>query len=208
MKKRFHIEICQNALGNIFSAKALNIIIAANISQDGLRGQIGHPEFHFDNSEIELGIAYIEAQHQIIWDTIRYRNNVQTSWVAFGRLIHAAQDFYAHTNYIPLWADHFEPNDLPIPEHVDPIQAEILSHPELRSGKVYFWDWLAFIPGLHNLAKSILPPDSHTHMNLDSPDQGPFFQYAFEAANKRTILEYQKSTKMLDPTGLPLFLDQ
>ena len=64
--KHYHIEICQRALGNFFSPRALRKIISANVAQDGLLGQIGHPEFHFDDNAIDLGYAYIEKQRQII----------------------------------------------------------------------------------------------------------------------------------------------
>lgn len=70
---------------------------------------------------------------------------------------------------------------------LDPI---FLNHPKLASGKIYLWDWLAFLPGLYKLATRILPKDSHTHMNLDHPGRGPLFPYAIEAAIQRTIHEF------------------
>ena len=214
MLKSYHGEICRRALGSIFSSRALDVIIAANLAQDGLRGQIGHPEFHFDDNSFQAGSVYIEEQRQIILDTLNpgkgyllssSRSGTIPAWEAFGRLTHAGQDFYAHSNYIKLWVNIHHPTKLPPLDEVTALQSEILNHPDLRSGKVYLWDWVAFIPGLHGLARRILPRDSHTHMNLDSPKSGQLFPYALEAAVKRTIFEYEQITKGLDPTSLARF---
>lgn len=189
MLKKYHNEICRSTLENKFSARALRIVIKSNLAQDSLSGQVGHPEFHFDNNEFKAGYAYLESQRQIIWDTIKTQGDPKHAWKAFGRLIHTTQDFYAHTNYIQLWAGTYTPDQLPPISRVEPLKSDILNHPDLRSGQVYLWDWLAFVPGFYQLAHRILPVDSHTHMNLDSPNQGPLFYYAFEAARKRTLYE-------------------
>lgn len=214
MLKPFHIEICQRALGSTFHPEALKIVQAANLAQDHLCGQIGHPEYHFDDNSFNLSYDYMDQQRQIVLDTFLSRNensssiirkDITPAWKAFGRLTHVAQDFYAHSNYIHLWVGTYGSNELPSPEEVEALQPGILHHSELRSGKVYMWDWLAFVPGLHGLAYRILPPDSHTHMNLDSPNQGPLFSYAVEAGVKRTIFEYDQIAKRLDPTNLSRF---
>lgn len=205
MLKAYHIEICKRALKDTISPAALNIIIAANLAQDGLRGLVGHPEYHFDNNAIEAGCAYIEVQRQIIWDTMNTLSEIKFAWEAFGRLTHAAQDFYAHSNYISLWIRAHHKTELPPPEKVKALQYEILNHPDLCSGKVYLWDWLAFVPGMHGLAQRLLPFNSHTHINLNSPKQGSMFPYAFEAALKRTIIENEQITREFEKTKLLRF---
>ena len=189
MLKKYHIDICKRTLESSISDKALKAIIKANIAQDCLRGQFGHPEFHFDNNAFDSVYSYIKSQRQIIWNSIALLNDPEPAWKAFGKLTHATQDFYAHSNYIRLWVDMHKTNNLPPIAAVEPLRSEIINHPDLRSGQVHLWDWLVYIPGFHWIAPRILPPDSHTHMNLDSPSQGQLFHYAFEAASKRTRIE-------------------
>jgi hypothetical protein len=208
MLQNYHQQICQNALGKAFSPKALSCIITANLKQDHIRYQFGHPEFHFDDNAFEAGNAYIEAQRQVVLDTLIAENDPTFAWQAFGRLTHAAQDFYAHSNYVQLWVDTHSNGDLPAPSLVGALDPNILQHPELKSGNIYLWDWLAVVPGLYSLAYRLLPEDSHTHMNLDSPKQGKLFPHAFEAAVKRTRYEYDQLAIRLSPRKLACFNDR
>jgi hypothetical protein len=192
MLQNYHRQICHQALESFFSLRALNIIITANLGQDALRNQFGHPEFHFDDNAFRAGNDYIAAQRQTVLDTLQSGVDADPAWQAFGRLIHAAQDFYAHSNYIQLWADAYPVGELPEPAQIGALDPEILQHPRLQSGKVYLWDWLAFIPGCYYLAYRLLPDDSHTHMNLDHPGRGPLFPYALAAAEKRTQYEFER----------------
>ena len=191
MLTQYHEQICQRALSSVFSPGALEIIIEANISQDKLRGQIGHPEFHFDDNAFEAGHAYIEEQQQIVLDILNSGDNPSPAWQAFGRLTHAAQDYYAHSNYLHLWAVQFPEGELPPPPQVEALIPEISNQTEIRSGRIYFWEVLAFIPALRPLTRKILPHDSHANMNLDYPERGPLFPYTIEAAVKRTKHEFE-----------------
>lgn len=208
MFKKYHIEICQRALESIFSSRALEIIIAANIRQDHIRYQVRHPHFHFDANAFEASNNYIEQQRRIVLKTIRTGEEPVLAWEAFGRLSHAVQDFYAHTNYVQLWLDAHSNGDIPLPSQVGALDSQILQHPDLHSGKVYLWDWLAFVPGFYPLALRLTPKDSHTHMNLDHPDRGNLFLYAFEAAIQRTVVEYEQIALQLDINTLVRFTDQ
>lgn len=207
MLKPYHIEICQRALGKIFSPRALDVIIAANVGQDGLRGLIGHPEFHFDSNAFEASYAYMEEQRLIVLEILKSRGEITLAWEAFGRLTHTAQDFYAHSNYVQLWVNAHPKGDMPSPTQVGALDPKILQHPDLHSGNVYFWDWLAFVPGFYALALRLTPEDSHTHMNLDSPKQGSLFPYAFEAAIQRTVFEYEQITDKFDAAEQARFSD-
>jgi hypothetical protein len=191
MDTQYHIEICRRALQDLFSTRALKSIITANLGQDKLRGQFGHPEFHFDHNAFNASYAYMEEQRCIILNTLSKDDEPAPSWYAFGRLVHTWQDFYAHSNYLSLWADSFPEGRIPDPFEVDALNPNILNHPQLKSGKIYLWDYLAYVPGLHKLAMWILPKDSHGHMNLDHPERGQLFPYAVEAAIQRTIHEFE-----------------
>ncbi|MBK7453761.1 MAG: hypothetical protein IPJ46_08610 [Anaerolineales bacterium] len=201
-----HEEMTREALGPHFSAGALEIIIAANRKQDALSGQIGHDEFHFDNNAIEKGLRYINEQRGFVLASL-LSPGVLSAWIAFGRLTHTAQDFYAHTNYVSLWLDQFNGTP-PTPVEIDPVQKSLIQSPSLHSGKIYFpLDVLYFIPFMRNLALKFLPEDSHGKMNLDSPKQGPYFEYARAAALKRTQYEFELLKKILTPEMFAKFTD-
>ncbi len=201
-----HEEMTREALGEHFSPRALEIIIAANRKQDAIRGQIGHDEFHFDNNAIEKGLRYINEQRGFVLASL-LSPGVLSAWIAFGRLTHTAQDFYSHTNYISLWLDQ-HPGTPPTPVEIDPVQKSLLRSPSLHSGKIYMpMDALYFVPFLRKFALKLLPEDSHGKMNLDSPAQGPRFEYARAAAVKRTQHEFDLLKKILPPDLFAKFTD-
>ena len=201
-----HEEMTREALGEHFSPRALEIIIAANRKQDAIRGQIGHDEFHFDNNAIEKGLRYINEQRGFVLASL-LSPGVLSAWIAFGRLTHTAQDFYSHTNYISLWLDQ-HPDTPPTPPEIDPVQKSLLRSPSLHSGKIYLpMDALYFVPFLRKFALKLLPEDSHGKMNLDSPKQGPRFEYARAAAVKRTQHEFYLLKKILPPDLFAKYTD-
>jgi hypothetical protein len=195
-----HAQIMHEALGDIFSPAGLKALIAANLGQDGLRGQFGHDEYHFDNNAFDQGYAYIAEQRQLTLDALQ-RRDIPTALAAFGRLTHTAQDFYAHTNYVDLWLA----SRSSAPE-IDPVDPGMISHPGLHSGKLYYpQEALYFFRPLREFALSILPRDSHAHMNLDSAECGPRFEYAFRAAVSRTRLEFEQVKASLSAAELAAF---
>lgn len=199
-----HKEMTREALEGRVSPRALEIIIAANCKQDALSGQIGHDEFHYDNNAIDEGHRYIIEQRGFVIASL-LSPGVLSAWIAFGRLTHTAQDFYAHTNYITLWMEQNPAS--PSPE-VDPVQKDLIENPGLHSGKLYMpMDWLYFIPFLRKLSLALLPADSHAKMNLDSPAQGAKFAHARAAAVKRTIYEFELLEKILTPEMFAKFTD-
>jgi hypothetical protein len=188
MLQSIHEQIVRRALADRFTPEALQDVIRANVGQDALRGQFGHDEFHFDNNAFEPGRRYIAAQRALVFAALR-AGQAATARSAFGRLTHAAQDFYAHSNYVDLWLGRRPESP---PAAIDALDANLLTSPELRSGKVYYpQEALYFVPGLRALALAILPRDSHAHMNLDSAERGARFEYAFAAAVKRTAWEFE-----------------
>jgi hypothetical protein len=203
-----HVEITRQAIAAEVSPRALATIVRANIAQDGLRYQVFHDHFHFDNNQFENSYAYIEEQRALVHAHLT-RGAAQSAWQAFGRMIHPAQDFYAHTDYIPRWLSRFDGATPPAPEQVDPVFSEILRHPELRSGKLYYpLEVLSFIPPLRKFILPLLPKDSHAHMNHDGHETSAQFDYVFHAAVKRTRLEFEKTVATLSSELILLFVDR
>ncbi len=208
MLTQYHIEIMLNSLGARFSPRAMSAIINANIYQDRISGQFGHDEFHFDNNAFEKSYAYVAEQRALVLSALQI-NDARPAWSAFGRLTHTLQDFYAHSNYITLWLDRFADQAPPSSSEVDPVDLTLIQHPDLRSGKVYYpFEILYFIRRTRNFSLRILPRDSHAWMNLDAPEQGFKFDYAMQAAIKRTVIEYEKTTQGFSDEMCRLFLDK
>jgi hypothetical protein len=207
MLTSYHRAISQEALAERFSQPALAAIIRANLGQDNLRGQIGHQEYHFDNNAFISSQNYIEDQRALIRPALEH-GEVLAAWEAFGRLTHTAQDLYAHSNYVALWLRRFDAQARPAPEQIDSLDSDLLSSPELRSGRLYYpLEALAFVPGLRRLVLPLLPRDSHAWMNLDSPARGAGFAYAYAAAVKRTRHEFDRTVANLPLHLLNLFRD-
>ena len=209
MKRSHHIAITSEALQGRLTPHALQVIIAANVRQDNLDGQFRHPEYHFDNNGLAEGQAYLDGQRDLLVQAVKAGQN-RPARQAFGRLTHAAQDFYAHSNYVALWLARQPVAPSPQPQDIDPLNPAVLSDPELRSGRVYYpWEALSFIPLLAPLARLLLPRDAHAWMNLDSPQRGTHFAYARTAALRRTVYEFQLLASLLNQeelvwfTGLP-----
>jgi hypothetical protein len=207
MLKQIHVEITREALSGRFSPRALAIISAANLRQDALQRQIGHNEYHFDNNAMEASHRYINEQRGFILASLLLPNS-SSAWPAFGRLIHTAQDFYAHTNYVFLWLARYKDSTPPPPLEIEPVEKSLIHSPDLHSGKLYYpLEILCFIPAFRKLAMSILPRDSHAWMNLDSPGHSPQFEYARVAAVKRTQHEFGILEKLLPPEMFGRFTD-
>jgi hypothetical protein len=205
MLTQYHASITRKALSEHFSLRALEVIVAANLGQDNLRGQIGHDEYHFDNNAFEKSYAFIETQRALTISSLQ-DEDVPAAWAAFGRLTHTAQDFYAHTNYVDLWLARFTDQTLPSPSEIDPLIDELVNSPELHSGKLYYpFEALSFVPFLKRFVIPLLPKDSHAWMNLDSPERGKRFEYAIEAALKRTRHEFDQTVAGLSPGQVALF---
>jgi hypothetical protein len=207
MISKYHIEMTREALAPHVSERALEIIIAANVKQDAIRNQFGHDEIHYDNNALDAGNRYINEQRGYVLATL-LSPGILSAWVSFGRLLHTAQDFYAHTNYVTLWLDQFDGTPPPPPE-IDPLKKELVRSPNLHSGKIYLpMDALYFFKFMRPLVLKLLPKDSHGWMNLDEPSQGPKFPYAIAAATKRTAYEFDLLRKLLPPEMFARFIDK
>jgi hypothetical protein len=202
----YHRAITQEALQDVFSPQALEAVITANLGQDHwLRGQIGHDEYHFDQNAFRKSLEYMESNRSLIRPALE-SEDIPSAQKAFGRLTHAGQDFYAHSNYVSLWLGRLPEGKWPPPVEIEPLDQELVASPRLRSGRLYYpLEVLSFIPVLKKSVLPLLPRDSHAWMNLDSPERGPLFEYAFAAAVKRTRYEYSRTTEGLNRDLLERF---
>lgn len=209
MRAEYHRQITEEALRGFFSSRALRIITRSNLSQDSIVGQLFHNEFHFDNNKIMEGFSYIKKQKETVVASI-LSNEVENSWRAFGRLTHSLQDFFAHSNYVKLWFDvkKNSQNDI---DNIPTDCPEIINHPTFHSHTVYFpLDIFGLILGSSRLIYKFLPEDSHTKMNLDSPESGKLFKIAFYLAKTRTLQEFiniKRIIENINPGKLAFFLD-
>jgi len=207
MLTEYHIEIMFESLGDHLGTRALSVMTTANVKQDQFAGQFGHDEYHFDNNAFEKTYAYIEEQRALTISSLQ-KNDAPSAWRAFGRMTHSVQDFYAHSNYIAMWLSRFDGQTPPAPPEVVPVDPSLLASPDLRSGRVYYpLEFLYYIRKLRLLSLRLLPYDSHAWMNLDSPEQGFKFEYAMQAAIKRTRIEYEKTMTGLSRDLLALFVN-
>ena len=211
MDSPYHKQITIQALENLCSPRALDTIVLANLNQDRLLYLLGgYPHFHFDDSTFSRTYAYLDEQRQIVLATLLRENDPTPAWEACGRITHALQDFYAHSNYIKLWLETLPPGaPLPDPRQVDALRPELLSSPRLFTGRVFLaLEILGLIPLLNRLLIPLFPPDTHIRMNLDKPSSGPLFPYAIAAAIQRTRHEFDQLTAQIPPPHLLKFLDQ
>ena len=193
MKTQYHREITTRALGPYFQPQALEEVITANLGQDALRYQIGHDHFHFDSNSFDVGNAYCEEQRRLMVAAVK-SGSALPARQALGRLTHTVQDLYAHSNYVALWCESHAGAG---PDEIDPESASVLQDARLHSGKLYYpLEALSFIPALSAFVLPWLPKDSHAWMNLDEPGR-PGFDFAFAAAVKRTVGEFNRLTGQL-----------
>jgi hypothetical protein len=166
-----------------------------------------HDEFHCDIYAFEKTYAYFEQQRRIVISSLT-TGDADSAWKAFGRFLHSVHDFYANCNYITLWVNRFNGQALPPSPEIDAMDPNIINSPDLRSGKVYLpVEALYIFEKLRPFVLRILPHDSHAWMNLDSPEQGFKFDYAMQAAVKRTVIEFEKTTEGFSDEVSQLFFD-
>jgi hypothetical protein len=135
---------------------------------------------------IEDDRDYADGRHR--FELSPYAQTDQAFYM-FGLILHATQDFYAHTNYLELMSRHQRPRDVAIPERfaLDALPEEI------ESGFACPCDPLRKLPrnvqrivmeelGLHFL---------HDDHNYDTPDR-PGFEHARRLAVEETIRAAQR----------------
>ncbi len=205
MLKPVHVHIMRRALTDKFSPHALDLMIQANVRQDGLFNQLGHDEYHFDGNAFAASRAYIEQQRALIRPALE-AGKVEQAWQAFGRLTHTAQDFYSHSNYVDLWLA-CQPNGMvPGAGEIDPLDDTLIENPSLRSGKMYYpLGVLSFVPGLKML---IIPRMPRELARLDEPglrEARPYVRVRVPGGGKaHTVRVGRGCEKPYEGTGSPV----
>ncbi|MGB8703130.1 MAG: HET-C-related protein [Thermosynechococcaceae cyanobacterium] len=96
----YHAELTTKAASDVLSESQLKIVIFYNLAQDVRQWE---SEVHFDNCAFTEGAKHIRDEWaKIEADSNRLSDEALTT---FGRLLHTAQDFYAHSNWIELHLD-------------------------------------------------------------------------------------------------------
>jgi hypothetical protein len=195
MIPEYHKLLMQNAIGAYFGDRELSEVIAGNMGQDGIAGQNGHPEYHFDDSEFERSFAYLAGQRSKVIETVKSGTNYNDARAAFGRYTHGHQDYYAHSNYVRLWAQKHHVKPETWSGELDFKDEEILTSPKLISGHFYSpWEMITLIPTIGRFFIPLFPKGSHAYLNIDSPYKNAWFPLAYKAADLRTRYEVQQIT--------------
>lgn len=207
MYHKYHRLITEQALQDSFGPTALQVIVKANLYKDDLISNLFKPQHHFINTVIEASLAYIEAQRHLVVHTLEHGDHMSQAWQAFGRLLDTTQDFYAHSNYVRLWTERFSEN-VPPADKIEAMDQSLLNSPELHTTRTYRpLGSLGNLPVIGRWLFPFLPEDAHARMCLDSEANGPLFEYAFTAAVKRTVYEYQETERAIKNYGLGEYLD-
>jgi len=207
MLQAVHVEMMHAALDGLVGTRALRLMINANVGVDAIWNQLGRHELHFDDNAFEKSYGYMEEQASLILPALE-TGKPEQAWSAFGRLSHTAQDFYSHSNYVDLWIARQAPGRIPPPASIDPLDEALLTSPALRSGRINLpLELLAYLPGIGSWIEQIAPHDSHAGMHLDSAARGPKFEYAFQAAVKRTRWEFDQRVRTLPAARRAQFCD-
>jgi hypothetical protein len=203
MHKPYHAAMTRAALAGALNPAALEAVVAANLGQDSLLNLL-RGEFHFDGNALPESYAYVEQQRRQVAAALP--GDPPAAWAAFGRMTHALQDFYAHTNFVALWLEE-RPGCGADEVRREAVAPQILQSPRLAAARVYYpWEALTIIPALIPLMRRLLPPNSHANMNLDEPGRGALFPLAIAAATRRTELAFEEICGRLEGEARDAFL--
>jgi hypothetical protein len=207
MLQAVHVDMMHAALDGWVSTRALKVMIEANVGVDAIWNQVGRHELHFDDNAFEKSYRYMDEQRNLIRPALE-AGEPEHAWRAFGRLTHTAQDFYSHSNYIDLWMAGHPPGSSPPADSIEPLDEALLNNPGLRSGRINLpLEILAYLPVVGSWVERIAPHDAHASMHLDSAARGPKFEYAFQAAVKRTRREFDQHVQALPASLRARFCD-
>lgn len=104
-----HQNISSVALSVLgISEASFQVIDDGNTSQDDIASEkfTASPHHHFDDNLISQSMAYITSQRMRIIEAAENAHTdpkaLKDALNAFGELLHSAQDFYSHTNYVEI----------------------------------------------------------------------------------------------------------
>lgn len=119
MKLNYHRQMVRKVLKKKkIGQKCIDCAVEGNEGQDDVLNQ-PRTDFHFDGCDFNGGIKYICEQWSEIDRLIAddCEENICAIFKAWGRISHAVQDFYAHSNWVELgnkkiWNVESIPEDL------------------------------------------------------------------------------------------------
>jgi len=96
-----HRAINNDALSKFMKSSTMNKINDQHNEVDKLTGEHFSPEWHFDDCMFQEGTSVINQQYILALSNLNPKspNYLQAS-VEWGKLLHPAQDFYAHSNWL------------------------------------------------------------------------------------------------------------
>jgi hypothetical protein len=147
-----HVRLTRTAhddLGGFLAEEQLGIVLLANVLQDLYQTE---SRMHFDNCAFSAGVDYIDDEWSLIEASAERAEPVALG--ACGRLLHAVQDFYSHSNWVELHLDR------------DPIPVWDLAGSSLSSD-VVSGTWVL---GRPKVCRSGTP--SHSELNKDDAHSG------------------------------------
>lgn len=189
MIAEYHVRITTEALHHLLGPGSLAAIVRANLGQDRPDRLVGHPEIHCDDSAFAATERYI-AHERALAVRASSAGDRPAALRALGRLLHSRQDFYAHSNWVAIWAAQHGGVAQCEAQDVD-LCTDPLAVPGLISGRGNVFEYLAVRAPLAGrlYRRFLLPNTSHEAMNLDDPSRGPLFPFAVAAATRHSRLE-------------------
>jgi len=178
MKARFHIQMTRSALRGL-NSDCIQKVIDANLGQDAVVGGVFVPEYHFDDCCFREGLGYLSEQRKIIGRNCSERGceGLDAVLAALGRILHAIQDFYSHTNWVE-------------------------KRNQIWDGKTIPDDLMSGIFGGRDCCPESRACPSHGELNKDEPDRDHgFFPKAIRLArrhSKAVADEVRRNCPMLD----------
>ncbi len=104
MKLNYHRNMVRKSLKKAgFGSKCIECAVEGNEKQDAISGQ-DDTNWHFDGCDFDGGAKFIRDQWAEIDKLIKggCEKNLCDIMKAWGRISHAVQDFYAHSNWVEL----------------------------------------------------------------------------------------------------------
>ncbi|HEY9679797.1 MAG TPA: hypothetical protein V6C76_17475 [Drouetiella sp.] len=130
-----HDSVIHDALAATFNAANLNLVERASESQCKPGSEAStEPQRHFSNPNFSKALAYMDRQKRLILDfsASADTNPMDRARALYhlGLLLHTAQDFYSHTNYIELAAQKVTPTTT---SSKDPYALELVDWTKLAT---------------------------------------------------------------------------
>lgn len=164
--KNVHRAITKEALKSVMSESCLDIVLTSNSGQDD--GDSEHvTKYHFDENTICEGSEQLDIWIKKIKEN---KQNKNLQMKLLGKMLHAIQDFYSHSNYLEKTIERKKLNSENV---LPPVELNKKNCQNLRDRK-YFTannhnaDWLSYLKGPRLIPiKHLEDARSHLYWNKD-----------------------------------------